>query len=225
MQYVTIKQEERDGRLYFVVNAIPLKNTGRAVVQKIPHPLGTDILEFSTLEEAKEAVTRAGFPYILPDGVKGSKASVKQKIVQNGFNYDKIVLDTVKSKINSSNSNVSASAILALAEFPGEETFDILFSKIGEDNELIRKNAITGICRYPKLVQDRLINSLKSSNWVERNSALVCISNLADLGCENLEKFILPLTDVCEDSNTIVQAYALTVVAKVYQSYQKNKRV
>jgi HEAT repeat protein len=136
-----------------------------------------------------------------------------------------MVFETIKNQINSSNSLVSASAISAISEFPTEEVFEILFNKIGEDNETVRKNAIAGICRYPKLVSQRLITSLTSQNWVERNSALSCISNIIDGGYSEIEEFIVPLTELCEDKNSIVQAYALTTLAKVYQCYQKNKKV
>jgi HEAT repeat protein len=129
------------------------------------------------------------------------------------------------NKIESSNSSVAAAAILALAEFPTEETFDILFNKIGEDNDLIRKNAISGICRYGNLLQDKIIQALKSTNWVTRNSALNCILNLTETNNIDLEKFIIPLSEATNDSNTIVQTNALTTLAKVYQTFQKNKRV
>ena len=128
-------------------------------------------------------------------------------------------------KVESSNSSVAAAAILALAEFPTEQTFDILFDKIGEDNDLIRKNAISGICRYGNILQDKIINALKSTNWVTRNSALACILNLTEIGNCELEKFIIPLSDTTNDSNTIVQTNALTTLGKVYQTYQKNKRI
>lgn len=224
MQYVAIKQEERNGIQIFTVNAIPLKNKSKAVIQKIPHPLGSDILEFKTLEEAKEAVTLAGFSYVLPNGQKKNLPPMKQKPVNNNFGYEQIVLNAIKDKINSSNLNVAAAALLALSEFPDEETFDILFEKLGEDNDAIRKNAISGVCRYQNVLQNRIIDALKSSNWVVRNSALVCISNICD-NDNDVEKFIVPLTQVCNDTNTIVQALALTTLAKVYQVYNKNKKV
>lgn len=224
MQYVTIKREEKDGREFYIVNAIPLKNTKNTIVQKIPHPLGSDVLSYDSLEDAKEAVIRAGFSYILPNGEKGSKSQVPHAKNTPASDYSQVVYESVKSKINSSNSNVAAAAILAVCEFPIEETFDILFDKIGEDNDLIRKNAISGICRYSNILQDRIIESLKSSNWVVRNSALSCILNLAESSNPDIEKFILPLTEICDDSNTIVQANAILTLAKVYQSYQKNKK-
>jgi len=225
MQYVTIKSEIKEGVEYFVVSAIPLKNTNKSIVQKIPHPLGSDILAYSTLEEAKDAVTRAGFSYVLPSGEKGTKATPQQKILESGYSYEKIILDAIKDKVNSTNSTVSAAAILAISEFPNDETFDILFEKLGEDNDLVRKNAISGICRYGNLLQDRVISSLKSSNWVERNSALSCISSMVDNSNVDIEKFIIPLTEACSDSNTIVQSNALGVLANVYQFYKKIKKV
>lgn len=223
MQYIPIKKSEDNGKEVFEVAAIPLKNTNKAIVQKIPHPLGTDTLVYETLEDAKDAITRAGFSYVLPDGQKGSKATVKQKIVQNGYNYEQIVLESIKDKVNSSNSTVSAAAILALSEFPSEETFEILFKKLGEDNDQIRKNAIAGICRYGNILTDRLIKTLKSPNWVTRNSVLSCITNLTEDESVEIERFIIPLGETCNDSNTIVQANALSTIAKVYQRYKKQK--
>ena len=102
MQYVMIKREEKDGKEYFAVNAIPLKNTNKTVVPRIPHPLGADVITFDTLEEAKDAVTRAGFSYILPNGEKGSKSQARVKVT-NTTDYSEIVFEAVKDKINSSN--------------------------------------------------------------------------------------------------------------------------
>lgn len=224
MQYIAIKQEQKNNKEVYIVNAISLKNTSKSIVQKIPHPLGTDTLEYSSLEEAKEAIIRAGFSYILPDGQKGSKQITRQIKTSVGTNYEQMIIDTIKDKINSSNSTVAAAAILTLSEFPNEETFDILFNQLGQDNDLIRKNAISGICRYGNLLKDRIIESLKSSNWVERNSAISCILNIAETD-DDIEKFITPLCHACNDSNTIVQTNALTTLTKVYQNYQKNKKV
>lgn len=222
MQYIPIKCEIKNDKEIYTVPAIPLKNSKKTLVQKIPHPLGTDTIIYAALEEAKEAVTRAGFSYILPNGQKGTKATVKQKVVQHGTNYEEIVLDTIKDKIDSGNSSVCAAAILAISQFPSEETFDILFNKLGEENDQIRKNAIAGICRYGQIMSERIIEALKSSNWVTRNSALTCISDLADSENIEISQFIIPLSETCNDSNTIVQANALSTLAKVYQQYKKN---
>lgn len=224
MQYVPIKREKKDNQIVFIVNAIPLKNKSKSIVQKIPHPLGSDALVFNNLEEAKDAVTRAGFSYILPDGKKGSSLSAKN-ITPSKSNYEEYILSTIKNKTNSSNSNVCAAAISALAEFPREENFDILFEKLGEENDLIRKNAISGICRYGKILQDRIINALHSENWITRNSAITCIINISEDEAIDIEKFIIPLGKTCEDSNPIVQASALNALACVYQIYQKNKKI
>jgi len=220
MQYVTIKQESE---ISFLVNAIPLKNKNKTVVQKIPHPLGSDVLRFDNLEDAKEAITRAGFSYILPNGEKSHKTIKHPKINPQNDNYETVVYSAILDKVNSSNSSVAAAAILALCEFPTEQTFDILFSKIGEDNDLIRKNAISGICRYTNILKDRIINSLNSPNWVERNSALTCIQNAAQDNSTDLEQFIIPLTEICSDNNTIVQSNALLTLAKTYQNFRKNR--
>ncbi len=223
MQYVAIKEEQQNGKTVYIINALSLKNTSKAIIQKIPHPLGTDKLVYNTIDEAKDAIARAGFAYVLPDGQKGVNSKSQVISRQSAADYNEIVLSTIKSKINSQNSNVSASAILAISEFPIEETFDILFEKIGEDNDIIRKNAITGICRYGNILQGRIIEALKSSNWVVRNSALTCIQNITEYGIDDVEPFIIPLTQVCNDNNTIVQTNALTTLAKVFHEYQNQK--
>ncbi len=225
MQYVAIKCEEKNGKTLYAVSAIPLKNKSKTVVQKIPHPLGSDVLLYDNLDDAKDAITRAGFSYVLPNGEKGHAKLKPVKPSYEGVNYDVVVMNSVIEKINSSNSNVAAAAILALSEFPTEETFDILFDKIGEDNDAIRKNAISGICRYANILQPRIIEALKSSNWVQRNSALICIQNLTEDTSVDLEKFIIPLTEACNDDNTIVQANALSTLANVYRNFKKNRKV
>lgn len=220
MQYLAIKQEEQNGKIVYVINAIPLKNKNKSVVQKIPHPLGSDFLVFEDLEEAKKAVSRAGFSYILPDGKKEIQNILIQAKNKKDA-YSDMIFDAIKDKVSSTNSNVCASAILAISEFPMEETFEILFDKIGEENDSIRKNAICGICRYGKLLQDRIIDALSSTNWVCRNSAITCIANLVDDNNIDIVKFIKPLVKTSNDVNPIVQSNALTTLALVYQAYQK----
>ena len=220
MQYLAIKQEEQNGKIVYVINAIPLKNKNKSVVQKIPHPLGSDFLVFEDLEEAKKAVSRAGFSYILPDGKKEiQNIPIQAKNKKDA--YSDMIFDAIKDKVSSTNSNVCASAIFAISEFPMEETFEILFDKIGEENDSIRKNAICGICRYGKLLQDRIIDALSSTNWVCRNSAITCIANLVDDNNIDIVKFIKPLVKTSNDVNPIVQSNALTTLALVYQAYQK----
>ena len=221
MQSIPIKEEIKNGEKVYVVSAIPLKNKNKSVVQKIPHPLGSDVLIYPTPEEAKDAVSRAGFSYILPDGKKGFAVKKNARMKQN--DYENSILEVLKDKINSQNSNVCQSAVLALGEFPSEETFSIMFEKIGEENELVRKNAITVICRYGRILQNHIVKALKDENWVARNSALACIKNLSEDENIDIEKFIVPLIQTCDDANPIVQANALSTLALVYQNYKKRK--
>ncbi len=73
-------------------------------------------------------------------------------------------------------------------------------------------------------LQNRIIEALNSSNWVVRNSAITCIQTLAENDYSAIENFILPLTMVCDDDNTIVQANALSTIAKTYAKYKQNKK-
>lgn len=222
MQHIPIKEELKDDKKIFLVNAIPLKNKNKSVVQKIPHPAGTDFIEYDTLEEAQDAITRAGFSYVLPNGQKGQSDIAKNRN-KTVISYKDLIYETIKKKVQSQNSNVCAAAIVALTEFPTKETFDILFQKLGDDNDLIRKNAISGICRYAKRVQDKIISSLNHENWIVRNSTITCISQLINDENIEIEKFIEPLVKTCQDGNPIVESNALNTLALVYQNYQKRQ--
>ncbi len=223
MQYITIKEETNPkGEVRYIISAIPLKNKHKTVVQKIPHPTGTDTLIYKTLEQAQEAIERAGFAPINPDGKKVvfNKQS-SNKIKDNDKNYEDLILNLVHNKINSSNPNICQASISVLSEFPTEENFNILFEKLGEENELIRKNAISAICKYGNLLSDKIIEALSNDNWVTRNSAINCIKALAEDKNIDIEQYILPLIKTADDSNPIIQANAISVLGTVYQNYKK----
>ena len=222
MQYIPIKTIIKDGKEYYRVAAIPLKNKNKSIVQKIPHPLGTDFVEYDDIEHAKEAVLRSGFSYILPDGTKILSPAEPNTKKSKDANIELKIFEAIKDKINSTNSNVAASAVLAISEFPTEETFNILFEKIGEENESIRKNAILGICKYGNMLSDEIITALSSPNWIKRNSAISCIQSLIGDDKTDITKFITPLIDLCSDQNPIVQASALSTLSGLYKEY-KNK--
>ena len=95
MQYIAIKEEtDAKGETHFIINAIPLKNKNKTVVQKIPHPTGSDTLSFKTLEEAQKAIERAGFAPINPDGKK--IVLKQQKLNANDDkDYEKQILNLV----------------------------------------------------------------------------------------------------------------------------------
>src|SRR5574344_180802 len=165
MQYVPIKREKKDNQIVFIVNAIPLKNKSKSIVQKIPHPLGSDALVFNNLEEAKDAVTRAGFSYILPDGKKGSSLSAKN-ITPSKNNYEEYILSTIKNKTNSSNSNVCAAAPFLDLNF-GKPDFPFLAPLL--DLKKFTKalsQSILDCCNEVEETSDRKSTRLNSSHQI-----------------------------------------------------------
>lgn len=223
MQYIAIKEQTNSkGEVCYIISAIPLKNKNKTVVQKIPHPTGSDTISFNTLEEAQEAIERAGFAPINPDGKKVVfHKQVSDQIKKSDKNYEDLILNLVYNKINSSNPNICQASISVLSEFPTEENFNILFAKLGEENDLIRKNAISAICKYGNLLSDKIIEALSNDNWVTRNSAITCIKTLVENKDTDIERYILPLIKTADDSNPIIQANAISVLGIVYQNYKK----
>ena len=223
MKYIAIKQEQRQDREVFIVSAITLKNSKNTVVQKIPHPLGSDIIEYSTLDEAQQAIFRAGFSCVLPNGVKqDAKTSISKNNEEVVDNYEKAIFNLLKNKTKSNNQSVVATAISAISDFASQETYEIMFSFLGEENEQIRKNAISGICKYATILKNEIIEELSNSNWVVRNSILTCISKIIETTNMNTQDFIMPVMKTCDDINPIVQTNAISTLSKLYQSYKKN---
>ena len=225
MKYIAIKQEQRENSTVFIVSAITLKNSRNTVVQKIPHPLGSDIIEFSTLDEAQQAIFRAGFSCVLPNGtkqeVKNPTSKNNEEVVDN---YEKAIFELLKNKTKSNNQSVVATSIGAISDFANRETYDILFSFLGEENEQIRKNAISGICKYATILKTEIIEELNNPNWVVRNSILTCISKIIETTNINTEDFIIPVMKTCEDINPIVQTNAISTISKLYQNYKKSEK-
>ena len=72
MQKISIKKKvikTQDGsNSYYYVQALSLKNSDNEVKLLVPHPNGTDVMEFNTLAEAAATIRKAGYEYTLPEG-------------------------------------------------------------------------------------------------------------------------------------------------------------
>jgi len=207
MNYIPIKKENET----YLVPGISLKhNTG--VTRKVPHPQGQECIVFETLEEAKAAIERAGFLYILPSGVK---ATVKEHFTQD---YDKLIFDSLTALTSDTNNNVVAASIEALGEIQNKESIDLFLEKIGEDNEAIRSNATEALTKYGSAALEKLLTALHDGNWVKRNSAIICLERLADVSSVDLRTAVLPLIEKLHDTNNIVKSTAARALGKIYKN-------
>ena len=211
MSFIPIKQEDDK----FIVPAIKLENAKNS--KKIPHPLGNDFIEFQTLEEAKKAINLAGFEYMSPDGKIQAGAGNSSVNV----NYDKKILDALLKETKDFNPNIVATAISTLSEINSKTCLSVYIDKIGEENEKIRQNSIDAIIKYGLEALPEVLASLKSENWVKRNSAVICLQKFCELENAPVEDIINTLLEMLKDNSPIVKCSVIETLGKAYKNYKK----
>ena len=210
MNYITIKNKNNK----FVVSAI-----GLGTNKKIPHPFGTDTIEFDTIEEAKNAIQLAGFEYILPSG----EVSGARELPENITDYEKKIIDALTKETKDINPNIVATAINALSEINSNDCLNIYISKIGEDNEKVRQNSIEAIIKFGLEAMPSLFNSLKSENWVKRNSAVICLQKFCGLKNAPIEEIIETLLKMLDEKNPVVKCSVVETLGIAYKSFKTQK--
>lgn len=212
-----IKEDDSEQAVY-QVPALSIKNSQNETAFQVPHPQGTSGLEYSTLEEAVLAVKNAGFNYILPQDASISEEKMNELLSLSSTKNDleEFIFNKLASQKDNMSVSVVASAIMGLAELRTPSAIDIFLEKIGEDNDKIRNAAIDALVEFQECVVDRLIDALTDSNWVKRNSAITCLTKIANTTELELEKVLIPILNRIQDTNQIVQANALYSAGKIY---------
>lgn len=227
MQKISIKKKviktQEGSNSYYYVQALSLKNSDNEVKLLVPHPNGTDVMEFNTLAEAAATIRKAGYEYTLPDGEIVEEENINP-VINNTTTQDSLktlLINKFMSKINDMNTSVVASAITALDYLATKDAIDIFIEKLGEDNEKIRNAAIDALVHYQGFVVDKLIDTLSSPNWVSRNSAITCLVKISEYAEVAPEKIIIPIINRIDDENVIVQSSAIIAAGKIYNNYIK----
>ena len=101
-----------------------------------------------------------------------------------------------------------------------EDIFYEVIKKIGEDNENIRTNSIEAICKYGLSALPSLYNSLKSENWVKRNSAVICLQRFCETKQVHIDKIIEALLEALKDNNPIVKCSVIKALGDAYKNYR-----
>ena len=219
-KYISIREINKNDKTIYTINALALEQKEKGLVKKIPHPLGTNILEFDTLEEAKKAIELAGFSAILPSG---AKVIEKHDININATNYEEMIYSSLIELINDNNPNIVANTIAALSEVERPNCIDIFIDKMGEDNENIRNNAIDALIKYGHFAIKDIIKTLDDSNWVRKNSAVICLQKLHESGIATIDEIIHPLLKALEDNNPIVKCSVIAALGNIYKNSKNIK--
>ena len=218
MQKISIKKRIVNGEPVYFVQALSLKNSENKTALLIPHPVGTEILEFNTLEEAVAAVRKSGFDYNIPDGEIVSEEVVADLTRTRKTDIENVLFNKFKSKTNDINSSVASSALKALSYLNDKDAIDIFISKLGEDNDKIREVAIDSLVSYKNGVVEKLIEALSDSNWVTRNSAITALTKICEYADVEQEEILIPIINRIDDTNPIVQSSALIAAGQIYRT-------
>ena len=217
MKYVQIKEiTSQEGETLYKVNAIMLESSNGEKKKKIPHPLGTETMIFKSLEKAKEAVILAGFEFVLPDGTL-KQDEEEYKILP----YDKKIFDALMNQSEDSNPNIVAAAVSSLSEINHPDCLKLFIEKLGEDNDVIRQNSIEAVLKYGNRAIPQVLEAIKSDNWVQRNSAIICLQHFCEDKETDISKIIDALLDRLKDNNPIVKCSVIKALGVAYKNYRK----
>ena len=204
----------------YIVPALSFQRKDNPNPKKIPHPLGKDFLIFESIEEAQQAIEHSGFTCTIP--YTNKKPLTKQS---HHTSYDNLILDSLINLVEDISPNVAASAIFALGEIANPQTINLLIQKIGEDNEIIRTNAIDAVVKCGSIAFNKLLQTLEDENWVKRNSAIICLNKLLDNPEIDIHKMIMPLLKRLGDKNSIVKSSTALTLGKIYKTLKEQQNI
>lgn len=215
-KYISIKESIKNNKTVYTISALALEQKDKNSVKKIPHPMGTTILEFDSLEEAKKAIEIAGFSAMLPSGAK----VIEKEHTSYSTNYEEIIYSSLINLVNDPNPNIVANAISALSEIENHNCIEIFINKIGEDNESIRNNAMEAIIKQGKSALKDVLKALDDENWVRKNSAIICLQKMQENGVVTIDEIIHPLLKTLEDNNPIVKSSVISALGNIYKNFK-----
>ena len=180
---IRIKYNPKENCYY--VQAITINKNGETAY--IPSPYGTESMSFENLEEAKEAILKLGFEYII-DNIGLELPTEKQNFIeQSDINYDKII-DVFIKNLGHENLEIRTSAINSLAKF-GLKISEKLIKTLENENWLIQQSVIK--CIEQIIVKDKvgaaiftdiLIKVSDSENTMVKSAALKALEKVCEAG-------------------------------------------
>lgn len=179
---IRIKYSSKENCYY--VQAITINKNGESVY--IPSPYGTESMFFNNLDEAKNAITKFGFEYIMDEPPVVIETST-EVIDQQEINYDRII-DVFIKNLGHESLEIRTSAINSLAKF-GIKISSKLIDALENDNWLIQQSVIK--CIEQIIARDSLgagvfteilIKASESENTLVKSAALKALEKVCETG-------------------------------------------
>jgi HEAT repeat protein len=236
MSFIHIKKihkEDPQGNMreLFAVPSVALSTPqGRKL---IPNPAGNEANLFSTLEEAEEAIRRAGFDYIY-EGKKTYTLSqpnqpANSAIANVGHPLDQAVPLLIKH-LQDREPSVVANSAFALGALKAYPAMDALTAILGHDDATVRKQTAEALARMGPGAMPALRDAfLEAQNSKTKNAPYIRLTIMTAFlemvlsapGMPLVEQ-ILPLAvTALEDDSWLVRAQAALVVGHAAQAQEQ----
>lgn len=238
MSFIPIKKiQKRDmnGELqeYYAVPSVAIATQqGRKL---IPNPSGNEANLFDSLEEAEEAIRRAGFDFEF-EGKKTyilSQPSTGQSPARISSNPLEQAVPILIRQLRDREAAVVANAAFALGSLKAFAALDELADHLGHDDPTVRKNiaeamAKLGTGALPKLREafEKSRSSTHKSAPYIRLTVMLSFLEMLEMGHGSIlcEQF-LPLAVIAlEDDSWLVKSQAAQVVGRTAQVLEEERK-
>lgn len=199
----------------------------------IPNPSGNEACLFDTLEEAEEAVQRAGFDYVF----EGKKTYSLQKTKAAGASPAKIFSDPLRAsvpiliaRLQDKEMAVVANAALALGEIGAPESVRSLCEILGHEDQGVRKNVAEALAKMGQSSLEHLRQAWKTHQQSKfkdapyvRLTIMTAYLYLAQLHRDLISEFLPQAVEALEDESWLVRAQAALVLGSVGSFYRDER--
>lgn len=226
MSFVHIKKVQRpdkatgEMRDRFLVPAVAIETPqGKKL---IPNPNGSEACVYDTLEEAEEAVRRAGFDFMF-EGKKSynfdshSRAAAPRPVIQDDPLM--VAIPVLIERLKDKEKAVMANAAFALGELGATQAIPALCESLGHEDGSVRKNVAEALAKlgHPAIQplkqawHEAMGSKNKDSPYV-RLTIMTAFLELTHLHREYLHQILPVAVEGLEDENWLVRAQAALVV-------------
>ena len=194
----------------------------------IPNPAGNEAGLFPTLEEAEDAIRRAGFDYEfegkktqLYSAVSTSHASKSSKKTTSGQNPMDAAVPLLIAHLRDREGGVVANAVFALGAIRAYPALDQLIEILGHDDPTVRKNLAEAIARLGGSALPRLKDAFEQAQKSTHKNApyirLTVLSTFLEFldqgqGVLYSDHFLPLAVSALEDESWLVRAQAAQVI-------------
>lgn len=232
-----IKKRNAAGEVqeFFAVPSMALSTPQGRIL--IPNPSGAEAALFGTLEEAEEAVRRAGFDYEF-EGQKTyafsqpATTAGKAKPVVPSNPLDQAV-PLLMQHLKDRESSVVANAVFALGSVRAYAALDELIAILGHDDPNVRKNLAEALARLGSAALPKLTTAYEQAKASTGKQApyirLTVLSAFLEmleqgLGTTYSNQFLPLAVSALEDDSWLVRSQAALLVGRTAQALEEERK-